>query len=84
MVLTGLGVFSVMGLVLKIPAPTWAITIRMNHQRLIGCKEGQIVISMARTLAPQQKKANRIIQPKRPISYSLIMRQDGSSSRFRK
>ena len=77
-----------MGLVLNIPAPNKAITIKTNHQRpivpLIDCNEGQIVISMARALAPQEKKANLIIQPKRPISYSLIIRQEGLSSRFMK
>ena len=43
-----------------------------------------MAIRRARTLAPQKEKAYLIIQPKRPISYSLIIRHAGSISGFRK
>jgi hypothetical protein len=66
-VLIGFGVVSVMAFVLNIPAPNKAITINTSHQRpiipLIPPNEGQIVISNARTLAHQQKKATLIIHP---------------------
>jgi hypothetical protein len=88
MVLIMLGAVSVMGLVLNIPAPNNAKMITTNHQRpiipLVDLNEGQITNNRERTLRPQQKNATLMIQPKGPISYSLIMRHEGFNSGFKK
>ena len=81
-----LTVVSVMALVANMPAPKRAIAISANQVRpilpLLVLHAGQIAKTMEKALHPQQKNASRIIQPCVPISYSLIMRHEGSSSGF--
>ena len=81
-----LTVVSVMALVANMPAPNRAAPISASQVRpilpLLVVHAGQMAKSKEKTLHPQQKNANRIIQPCVPISYSLIMRHEGASSGF--